>query len=273
LANSILACTAPSGYVPNSNDCNDANNAVHPGATESCNGIDDNCNGLVDEGCPVGMPSISINDVSVYETNGLVVLTVSLSNAGTSDITIGYSTIDGTATGFVPRGKKGVVADYVATSGNIIVPAGSLSATIIISINADNVVESTENFTVKLSLNKANAKKATISDDTGVVTIFDESGNRLTTNIKDITGHNQKLTIRALPNPSATYFTIVTQSNINQPISLFVYDILGRIIETKHDLPANYSISIGHSYKPGLYNVEIMQGNQKQTLKLVKGSQ
>jgi hypothetical protein len=161
----------------------------------------------------------------------------------------------------------------VAASGNIIVPAGSLSATIRVTINTDNVVESPEKFTVKLSLNKANAKKATISDNTGVVTILDGSGNSLSANKKDITGLNQKLTVRALPNPSATYFTLVTQGNINLPISILVYDISGRIIETKYGLPANYSISIGHSYKPGLYYVEIIQGNQKQTLKLVKGSQ
>jgi hypothetical protein len=39
--------------VPWCNDCDDGNPSVHPGAAEVCgNKIDDNCNGIVDEGCP-----------------------------------------------------------------------------------------------------------------------------------------------------------------------------------------------------------------------------
>jgi hypothetical protein len=50
---SVEACAAPDGYIPDNGsvyDCKDNNSAVHPGAAEVCNGIDDDCNGSIDEG-------------------------------------------------------------------------------------------------------------------------------------------------------------------------------------------------------------------------------
>ncbi len=44
------ACDQPQGYVAGGGDCNDAAIGVHPGATERCNGADDDCDGLADNG-------------------------------------------------------------------------------------------------------------------------------------------------------------------------------------------------------------------------------
>jgi len=46
---SVLACEQPSGTAASDGDCDDGDAAVHPGATELCNGVDDDCDGDVDE--------------------------------------------------------------------------------------------------------------------------------------------------------------------------------------------------------------------------------
>ena len=53
LTSTILGCTAPFGYVSNSTDCNDLVATINPGVTELCNGFDDNCNTIIDEGCTI----------------------------------------------------------------------------------------------------------------------------------------------------------------------------------------------------------------------------
>lgn len=50
LSSPIDACSLPRGYSESYDDCDDAEAAVNPGATEVCNGIDDDCEGTVDEG-------------------------------------------------------------------------------------------------------------------------------------------------------------------------------------------------------------------------------
>ena len=49
-ATPALDCAVPVGYVENSEDCNDGNSSVNPGAAEVCDGVDNNCVSGIDEG-------------------------------------------------------------------------------------------------------------------------------------------------------------------------------------------------------------------------------
>ena len=44
-----ITCGSPSGWVIQAGDCDDTRASVHPGAPETCNGLDDNCDGSIDE--------------------------------------------------------------------------------------------------------------------------------------------------------------------------------------------------------------------------------
>ena len=46
---SQTSCTPPAGYVQDASDCDDLLATSYPGATEYCNGADDDCDGTVDE--------------------------------------------------------------------------------------------------------------------------------------------------------------------------------------------------------------------------------
>jgi len=48
------SCIRPQGYVLNNTDCNDSNSSIYPGAEELCDGVDNNCNGMVDDGVTSG---------------------------------------------------------------------------------------------------------------------------------------------------------------------------------------------------------------------------
>ena len=107
------------------------------------------------------VPDLSINDVSKLEGDSGTTdfaFTVNLSQAAVEDVTIDYSTADGTAV---------APSDYTAASSTLIIPAGQTSQTIHVLVNGDTTIESDETFYVNLS----NPNGATIVDNQGSGTI------------------------------------------------------------------------------------------------------
>ena len=109
-------------------------------------------------------PVVRMDDIKVVEgDNGLrdADITVYLNTVATSDVSVAYTTSDGTA-------KNG--SDYISESDTLVIPKGSKEGHIKISIQGDTTPETTENFRVELSnaigailLNNADTLMSTVT--------------------------------------------------------------------------------------------------------------
>jgi hypothetical protein len=62
------ACSMPAGFVTNNTDCDDSNPAINPNAAEVCDGVDNDCDGLIDEDGVCGGCTYTIIDANDFET-------------------------------------------------------------------------------------------------------------------------------------------------------------------------------------------------------------
>jgi hypothetical protein len=83
---------------------------------------------------------------------------------------------------------------------------------------------------------------------------------------------SDRLTAKALPNPFSDYFTLITTSESDIPITVLIVDAAGRVLEKRRNVSTNSSLRIGARYRSGTYFVEVMQGKEKVVLKLIKQS-
>jgi len=82
----------------------------------------------------------------------------------------------------------------------------------------------------------------------------------------------KKLQVVAAPNPASTHFVLRLQGGNNEPVQIRVTDAMGRVVELRKKVNANSTITLGATYRAGVYYAEVMQGSKKITVKLVKGS-
>jgi Ca2+-binding RTX toxin-like protein len=104
--------------------------------------------------------SLSVNDISVLEGH-TAQYTISLSEPVGSEVTVAYTTVNGTAV---------ASEDYQATSGTLTFAANETSKTLNVSTIENSYGEFSRQFTLQLS----NPQGATISDSQGTATITDD---------------------------------------------------------------------------------------------------
>jgi hypothetical protein len=139
----FIQCTRPpNGYVAAellgiSGDCNDFNIAIHPGLSDFCNGIDDDCDGLADEDFVPFSISLSSLPTTIYTTNTFTIhVTTSLSSYASVTITKPNSSVVAGSSLIINNATSADAGVYTAT----IVDANGCSSTASITISILNVV-------------------------------------------------------------------------------------------------------------------------------------
>jgi hypothetical protein len=74
----------------------------------------------------------------------------------------------------------------------------------------------------------------------------------------------------AMPNPSRNDFKIELQGKPGIPVTIRLLDMSGRLLNTFTNLPSTYTFRLGSNLKRGSYFAEVIQGEDRKIIKLVK---
>ena len=121
---------------------------------------------IVDDDAPPVVAAAHASTTEGDSGQSLLGFEISLSSVSGFDVTVDYSTADGSAT---------AGSDYIASSGSVSIPGGTTKATVQVPVLGDSLVEGNETLTLTLdgpvnaSLNVATATGTIVDDDDPIV--------------------------------------------------------------------------------------------------------
>jgi len=80
----------------------------------------------------------------------------------------------------------------------------------------------------------------------------------------------EKFNVKAYPNPTENQFTLMLEGASNEKVLVVVYDAVGRQVKKIERSDAGGTIRFGEDLKVGAYFVEVRQGENRKTIKLIK---
>ena len=173
-----------------------------------------------------GLPSITIDDVTTAsEIAANQSITLRLSGASENNVTVDWSTQNGTAT---------ASSDYQNSSGTATFAANAVTTTIAVPILSDNLSEANETFNILL----ANPTNAIIGDNSSIVTITDD--DTLSLSIADASTADETQALQSI---------IVTLSNASTTTVTVAY----ATADNTATAGADYSLTSGTlTFNPGI---------------------
>lgn len=244
------------------------------------------------ENVPTGTTSLYLGVKAVNGLGSSVVNNATLTPATTSEARLIKVTAKAPSTVSVVSGSLAICAT-AASSVTYLIPTLALGATeynitaptsTTITGSLNNMITIPATGGATFTVNYPSGFVANTSTSIQNISVQSENGfgvsttNRVLrlTNVGAICGSSSRNSIAifkafdvtAYPIPTNDIFTLNVESSSKQAVSVQVYDMTGRLVETLNS--KSNSIQIGNNYSTGVYNVVVSQGNDSKTLRVIK---
>jgi hypothetical protein len=241
IGTAISACEQPANTVANNTDCNDSDMAIHPGAVELCNALDDDCDNHVDE-----------NVLVCPEPTGLF----------TTNITSTSATLNWTQVPCARKYKIKYIRIPLTSSTKISV--GNTGSTNIGGLIPDSQYK----WNIRSKCNGLLSSASPWQYFTTLGMQLQKTINGNTPPDYDYSGFtDSNSTLFLFPNPASGNVRVTSSGKTFQQLT--ITDLTGRIVWQQTDLEAKeLDINIQH-LAPGLYYLHAQSGSESTVMPLV----
>lgn len=290
---SIVSCSAPDGFVTDATDCDDSNADIHPGSIELCNGIDDNCNGFIDEDITETI-TISAEGATTFCQGESVLLTAAYSGEFLQWKKNGVN-IPGANEATYTANKKGIYTCLTLSTCNT-----ALSNEILVNvqkrptavISADGPTSFCAGDSVILTANSGSgleyqwyAGSSLIPGETGISYTATSTGNYKCRVIKSSSGCFKNSNVISVsvtcregeissafgfsisPNPVGTTLTVTTNSSADNTFLLM--DAIGKTLQIIHTADNTIYLDV-NNLTAGIYFIKMQSEESVFTQKFIK---
>lgn len=298
------ACTVPAGYVSNNTDCDDSQSTVYPGATEICDGLDNDCDLSIDEdlvtaiispadsaitckGFPVAFSIEScVGCTYQWFKNDNIIVGATADNYSTTkpayysvQLTIPGGCFDVSDHSLLISGFNPNANIYAPNGLNICAPTPGNNIIIKVGFLATNTYQWYQNGLPYLGVGGDSWRIFPSSTGDYYCSITSEDGcNRITetltvTNVCRSGAEIASAFLEIYPNPATNTFTVsLNSSNLSENALMQIINILGEVVYSENISSANGELNQTitlNNVNAGMYFVKILSNNQEYTSQLI----
>ncbi|NNK90367.1 MAG: T9SS type A sorting domain-containing protein, partial [Saprospiraceae bacterium] len=238
----------PAGFIDNDSDCNDSMSSINPVSQEVCDGIDNNCSGLIDDGLPLNSYYFDADNDGFGNINIKIDTCISVPPAGyvsdNSDCNDNVNEIN-------PQVNE--ICDAIDNDCDGILNNGLTRYTYYFDFDNDGFGDVNMVLDTCISLPPAGFVTDSTDCNDNEASIYPGAEEISDNDIdEDCNGIDLYRITKVFPNPTNEYIRV--HFDYSAPVNVRIYDTGGKLVKTQLIGPLeNYFLVYLNELNPGLY--------------------